>query len=82
VEPTPTAPLPGSLTVSPLFEWETVAAVVAVSVVVALIAALLLVAGLGRRSRPDWEDFLSSRSAPREDRCPAERRLGVPDGSG
>ncbi|RBY90266.1 hypothetical protein DQ244_12440 [Blastococcus sp. TBT05-19] len=63
----PSPPLPGSFTVSPLFQWETVALVVGLAVVVALVAAVLLVAGLGRARRPEWEDWLASRSAAPED---------------
>ncbi|WP_157944130.1 hypothetical protein [Blastococcus atacamensis] len=67
MEPSPSAPLPGSMTVSPLFQWETVGLVVAVAVVVALVAAVLLVAGLGRDRRAEWEEWLASRSGARED---------------
>ncbi|TFV48446.1 hypothetical protein [Blastococcus sp. TF02A-35] len=68
MEQVPTPPQPGGMTVSPLFEWETVAVVVALVAVVALLVAVALVAGIGRGSRRDWEAWLASRAPHGEDR--------------
>ncbi|WP_147251715.1 hypothetical protein [Blastococcus sp. TF02-8] len=62
MDPATTTPPPGSMTVPPLFEWQTVAVVVGLAAVVALVVAVALVAGLSRRGRSDWESWLASRS--------------------
>ena len=72
--PDPTPPMPGDMTVPPLFGWEFLLTVV---VVVAVVAAVVLVQGLlraGGTERAEWQAWLESRSGrrPTPGRAPAD----------
>ena len=67
MSPSPTAPLPGSMTVPPLFGWEHILIALVVIVGAALVALALLAAGRAGSERDEWQAFLAARSAPRRD---------------
>ena len=61
--PAPTAPLPGSMTVPPLFGWEFVLVGLLVVVLAGLVGLVLLAAGRARSERTEWQAYLEGRSA-------------------
>lgn len=61
--PATTPPLPGSMTVSPLFGWEQILIAVTLVVVVAIAALVVLAAGKGKGGRSEWRAWLDGRSA-------------------
>ena len=63
--PTPTAPLPGSMTVPPLFGWELVLVGLLVVVLAAVVGLVLLAGGRARGERAEWRAWLAARSAQR-----------------
>lgn len=65
--PVPTPPLPGSMTVPPLFGWETILAVLALLVAVAVVFFLVAAAGRGVDSRSEWQAWLDARSSEPQD---------------
>jgi len=65
--PAPTAPLPGSMTVPPLFGWEHILIALVVIVGAGLVGLALLAAGRAGSERDEWQAFLAARSAPRRD---------------
>jgi hypothetical protein len=65
--PAPTAPLPGSMTVPPLFGWQHVLVALLVVVLAALVGLALLAAGRAGSERDEWQAFLTARSAQRRD---------------
>jgi len=67
MSPAPTAPLPGSMTVPPLFGWEHILIALVVIVGAGLVARALLAAGRAGSERDEWQAFLAARSAPRRD---------------
>lgn len=81
MDPMPSQPAPGSLTVSPLFGWEVI--LVALLALVALALAVAFVASgalrSGRSDRREWEAWLEGRSAMHQD--PAAGELEVPAGA-
>lgn len=58
----PTPPVPGEMTVPPLFGWEAVAAVVLLVLAVAVLAAVAAAAAGRRGGRREWEAWLAGRS--------------------
>jgi hypothetical protein len=65
--PDATPPLPGSMTVPPLFGWEQLMVPVAVVVVLAVVALLLLATSRASSERSEWQAWLDGRSARRRD---------------
>ena len=65
--PDPTAPLPGSMTVPPLFGWEIILTVLVVLIGVAVAFFLASVSGTAVDHRSDWESWLDARSRRRPD---------------
>ena len=61
--PAPTAPVPGNLTVPPLFGWWEILVLLVVLVVVAALAFLFLGAGPAASGRSEWQAFLDGRSS-------------------
>lgn len=61
----PTPPSPGSLTVSPLAGWQSIAVLLVLAAVVAVgaVAAVLLADGTGQSERSEWQAWLDGRSA-------------------
>jgi hypothetical protein len=60
--PVATAPVPGNLTVPPLFGWQDIV-VLMLLVIAAAVAFLVVGAGrAGRQERSDWQAFLDARS--------------------
>ena len=66
--PAPTAPLPGSMTVPPLFGWEVILTVLVLLVAVAVAFFLASASGTAADDRSDWEAWLDARSRRRPDR--------------
>ncbi|MGY1722085.1 hypothetical protein [Blastococcus sp. SYSU DS0533] len=64
------APVPGNLTVPPLFQWEVVATVVVLAAVLAVVAVIALSAAPGAGERAEWQRWLAGRSH----RAPGEPR--------
>jgi hypothetical protein len=60
-------PLPGSMTVPPLFGWEHVLIALLVVVGAALVGLVLLAAGRAGSERDEFRAFLAARSAQRGD---------------
>jgi hypothetical protein len=60
-----TPPLPGSMTVPPLFGWEHILVALLGVVVVTLAALVLLAVGRGGSERSEWRAWLDERSARR-----------------
>jgi hypothetical protein len=60
-------PVPGGMTVPPLFGWEHVLVAVAVAVVLAVAALVLLAAGTAARQRAEWQAWLDGRAAGRRE---------------
>jgi len=67
MSPAPTAPLPGSMTVPPLFGWEHILIALVVIVGAGLVALALLAVGRAGSERDEWQAFLAARSAQRRD---------------
>jgi hypothetical protein len=65
MSPAPTAPLPGSMTVPPLFGWEHILIALVVIVGAGLLGLALLAAGRAGSERDEWQAFLTARSAQR-----------------
>ena len=66
--PVPTPPLPGSMTVPPLFGWDAILTVLAVLIALAVVFLLVAAAGRSVDSRSEWQAGLDARS--RERRLP------------
>ena len=66
--PVPTPPLPGSMTVPPLFGWQDILTVLAVLIALAVVFFLASATGRSADSRSDWQAGLDARS--RERRLP------------
>jgi hypothetical protein len=66
--PVPTPPLPGSMTVPPLFGWQDILTVLAVLIALAVVFFLASATGRSVESRSDWQAGLDARS--RERRLP------------
>jgi hypothetical protein len=64
--PAPPTPVPGNLTVPPLFGWWEILVLLVVVLVVAVIAFLFLGAGPAASERSEWQAFLDGRSSRRE----------------
>jgi hypothetical protein len=78
--PVPPTPVPGNLTVPPLFGWWEILVLLVVVLVVAVVAFLFLGAGPAASERSEWQAFLDGRSSrpEQEDRpttVPAEHAL-------
>jgi hypothetical protein len=65
--PAPTAPLPGSMTVPPLFGWEHILIALVLVVGAGLVGLVLLAVGRAGSERTEWQAFLDSRSVRRGD---------------
>jgi flagellar biosynthesis/type III secretory pathway M-ring protein FliF/YscJ len=63
--PATTAPLPGSMTVPPLFGWEFIAVVLLVAVAVAVAFFLMAAAGRNVSERAEMQAWLEARSSGR-----------------
>ena len=63
--PAPTTPVPGNMTVPPLFGWWEILVLLVVLVVVAVVAFLFVGAGPAASGRSEWQAFLDGRSGPR-----------------
>src|SRR4051812_20288798 len=61
--PVPAPAPPGSMTVPPLFGWETIVAVLVLLVVVAVVFFVASAAGRSPSGRSDFEAWLQARSA-------------------
>jgi hypothetical protein len=73
--PVPTAPEPGSMTVSFLFGWQHI--LIGLLLLIALAVVFFLALAAGRGGRSDWQEGLAARSRRREehadpDEAPAE----------
>ena len=75
--PVPTPPLPGSMTVPPLFGWDAILTVLAVLIALAVVFFLVAAAGRSVDSRSQWQAELAARSRVRT--FPED---GSPDGPG
>jgi hypothetical protein len=60
--PAPPTPVPGNLTVPPLFGWWEILVLLVVVVAVAVLAFLFLGAGPADSDRSEWRAFLDGRS--------------------
>ena len=60
--PAPPAPLPGSMTVPPLFGWETIALGLLLLAVLGVVAVALMAAGRAASGRSEWAAWLESRA--------------------
>ena len=60
--PAPPTPVPGNLTVPPLFGWWEILVLLVVVVAVAVLAFLFLGAGPADSGRSEWRAFLEGRS--------------------
>lgn len=60
-------PLPGSMTVSLLFGWQSILIALLVVVVVTVLALALIASGKDGSTRSDWRAWLDERSARRPD---------------
>ena len=58
-----TPPLPGSMTVPPLYGWENIVLLLVVLVVVAVAVGVLLSVGKAQTGRSEWQAWLDGRSA-------------------
>jgi hypothetical protein len=74
--PAPTPPLPGSMTVPPLYGWEDILAALTVLVVLAVVFFLASAAGRSADSRSEWQAGLDARS--RERRLPDDASADEP----
>jgi hypothetical protein len=74
--PVPTPPLPGSMTVPPLFGWEDILTVLAVLIALAVVFFLASAAGRSADSRSEWQAGLQARS--REHRHPDDGSVDGP----
>lgn len=63
----PTEPLPGSMTVPPLFGWENILLVLIVLVAVAVAFFVASAAGTDEDGRSEWQAGLDARSRDRVD---------------
>src|SRR4051795_11580630 len=61
--PAPTPPPPGSMTVSPLFGWETIVAVLVLLIVVAVAFFVASAAGRAPSGQSEFQAWLEARSA-------------------
>jgi hypothetical protein len=59
----PTAPAPGSMTVSPLFGWGEIVLVLLVLIGVAVAFFVIAAAATTARRREEWRQLLDARSA-------------------
>jgi hypothetical protein len=78
MEDVTTPPLPGRMTVSPLFGWEDILTVLAVLVVAAVAFLALGAGGAGADERSEWQAWLDARSGRRRDAAtdPRDRPAG------
>ena len=60
--PAPPTPIPGNMTVPPLFGWWEILVLLVVVVLVAVVAFLLLGTGPAASGRSEWQAFLAGRS--------------------
>jgi hypothetical protein len=74
--PVPTEPLPGSMTVPPLFGWENILLILIVLVAVAVAFFVASATGADADARSEWQAGLDARSRDRVD--PAADRLERP----
>jgi hypothetical protein len=65
--PVTTPPLPGSMTVPPLFGWENILIVVAIAVAVALVFLVVGATGGAANGRSEWQAWLDARSSRHQD---------------
>ena len=65
--PVPIEPLPGSMTVPPLFGWENILIVLIVLIAVAVAFFVASVAGTDAEHRSEWQSGLDARSRERLD---------------
>ena len=63
--PVPTPPLPGSMTVPPLFGWEDLLTVLSFLIGLAVLFFLASAAGRSVDGRPEWQAGLDARSLER-----------------
>ncbi len=83
--PVPTEPLPGSMTVPPLFGWENILLILIVLVAVAVAFFVATAAGTDADGRSEWQAGLDARSRDRGDPAadlvehPAEPQPATPD---
>jgi cytoskeletal protein RodZ len=61
----PAAPVPGNLTVPPLFGWEALLVLLAVLVAVGVLVAVVGTARAGATGRSEWQAYLAARSSGR-----------------
>ena len=61
-------PLPGSMTVPPLYGWENIVLLLVVLVVAAVAVGVLLSLGKAETGRSEWQAWLDGRSAGSPDR--------------
>jgi hypothetical protein len=73
--PAPPAPVPGNMTVPPLFGWWEILVLLVVVLAVAVVAFLFLGAGPAASGRSEWQAFLDGRSNRPE---PDDRTENVP----
>ena len=81
----PTEPLPGSMTVPPLFGWENILLILIVLVAVAVAFFVASASGTDADGRAEWQAGLDARSRDRVDPAadllerPAEAQPAAPD---
>jgi uncharacterized membrane protein len=63
----PTPPAPGSMTVSMMFGWQTIATVVTLLVVVAVVFLLIGSVSRSATGRSEWQAWLDARSGRHDD---------------
>jgi hypothetical protein len=62
MSPAPTPPPPGSMTVPPLFGWETIVAVLVLLLVVAVVFFVASASGRAPSGRSEFQAWLDARS--------------------
>ncbi|WP_448628619.1 hypothetical protein [Geodermatophilus sp. URMC 64] len=60
--PVSTPPAPGSMTVPPLFGWETILTGLLLLIAVAVVALVVVAARAGASGRSEWQAALDARS--------------------
>ena len=61
--PAPTTPVPGNMTVPPLFGWWEILVLLMIVVAVAAVAFMFLGTGPAASGRSEWQAFLDGRSS-------------------
>lgn len=74
-------PLPGSMTVPPLYGWENIVLVLVVLVVAAVAVGVLLSIGKAETGRSEWQAWLDGRSAGFPEVDPGTRPEAGPTGT-